>query len=91
MPLLGAPSPETMIPRTGAGGYVNQYTMGWDLFVPKPLGWTPLFNSAPDNGNDADFYVDDTGRLGIGALGYSPADALKAGQWHRVIFALVTA
>lgn len=71
----------------GAEAYVNQYSMGWDVFVPAPIGWTPLFNSAPDNGNDADFYVDDTGRLGIGALGYSPADSIKAGQWHRVIFA----
>lgn len=71
----------------GSGDYVNQYSMGWDLFIPAPLNWTPLFNTDPANGNDADFYADDLGKLGIGALGYSPADAVKAGQWHRVIFA----
>ncbi len=70
----------------GGGGYLNRYTMIWDILIPSPLNWTPLFNSAPGNGNDADFYVTDTGSLGIGALGYSAAGAMAADRWHRVAF-----
>ena len=70
----------------GGGSYINRYTMIWDILVPSPLNWTPLFNSNPGNGNDADFYITDTGTLGIGALGYSPADSFQADRWHRVAF-----
>ena len=52
----------------GGGGYVNQYTMLWDVLLPGSLNWMPFFNTAPGNGNDADFYVPDAGALGIGVL-----------------------
>lgn len=69
----------------GGGSYLNQYSMVWDIHAPT-INWLPFFNSDPANGNDADFYVSDTGALGIGALGYSPAGGIQAGQWHRVAF-----
>lgn len=69
----------------GGGGYLNQYSMVWDIHAPS-INWLPFFNSDPSNGNDADFYVSDTGALGIGALGYSPAGGIQAGQWYRVAF-----
>lgn len=70
----------------GGGAYLNQYTMVWDVLIPGNLYWTPLFNTNPDNGNDADFYVTDTGALGIGDLQYSPAGAIQADQWYRIGF-----
>jgi hypothetical protein len=33
------------------------------------LNWTALMNTAPDQSNDADFYVADDGTIGIGGLG----------------------
>ena len=63
-------------PNSG-GDYLNEYTMIWDVLVPDTTGWTPLFNSDPENSNDADFYITDTGALGIGALGYSPAGTIE--------------
>jgi endonuclease/exonuclease/phosphatase family metal-dependent hydrolase len=71
----------------GGGIYLNQYTLILDLLIPAPLGWVALFNTNPQNANDADFYIDPSGRLGIGAIGYSAAGAVVAGRWHRVAFA----
>ena len=70
----------------GGGIYINQFTMIFDLLIPAPLGWTPLFNTNPQNANDADFYVDANGRVGIGAIGFSANGAVTANVWHRIAF-----
>lgn len=70
----------------GGGAYLNNYSLVWDVLIPGDVNWTPFFNSNPDNGNDADFYVADDGSLGIGDLGYSPAGTIQAGQWYRIAF-----
>jgi hypothetical protein len=70
----------------GGGGYINRFTFIFDLFIPSPLNWTPLFNTNPQNANDADWYVDPTGRLGIGELGYSSPNAVAAHNWQRLAF-----
>lgn len=76
----------TGVPGNGGGADVNDYTMIWDVYIPT-LAWTSLFNTSPSQGNDGDLFVDPTGRLGIGALGYSAAGAVTAAQWHRLALA----
>jgi hypothetical protein len=71
----------------GGGTYINQFTILFDLLIPAPMGWTALFNTNPQNANDADFYVDQNGRLGIGAIGYSAAGTIAANAWYRIAFA----
>jgi len=71
----------------GGGTYINRFTFIADVLIPGSLNWTPLFNTNPGNANDADFYVDPTGRLGIGDLGYSGAGAVAVNTWFRVAFA----
>ena len=71
----------------GGGDYINHYSMIWDVLIPEPLNWTPFFNSSASNGNDADFYVDGSGRLGIGALGYAAEGTIEAATWYRIAFA----
>jgi endonuclease/exonuclease/phosphatase family metal-dependent hydrolase len=70
----------------GGGVYLNQYTLIWDLLIPSPLGWLPLFNTNPENANDADLYIDPSGRVGTGAIGYSPEGTIRADTWHRLAF-----
>ena len=70
----------------GGGDYLNEYTMIWDVLVPDTAGWTPLFNTDPENGNDADFYINDLGAVGIGALGYSAEGTIQPNQWYRIAF-----
>ena len=71
----------------GGGIYINQFTIIFDLLIPSPLDWTALFNTNPQNVNDADWYVDPNGRLGTGAIGYAPNNTISSGAWHRIAFA----
>ncbi len=71
----------------GGGLYLNQFTVVMDIYMTSPHAWLPLFNTNTSNANDADWYVADTGALGIGALGYSAGGAVAADAWHRIIFA----
>ncbi|HXG49737.1 MAG TPA: PEP-CTERM sorting domain-containing protein, partial [Methylomirabilota bacterium] len=70
----------------GGGAYVNQYTVVLDLLSPGSINWTPLFNTEPGNGNDADFYIAPDGSLGIRALGYSAPGVIAPDTWYRVAF-----
>jgi hypothetical protein len=71
----------------GGGAYLNRYTIIMDVYFAAPYSWLPFFNTNESNGNDADFYVSPDGALGISPLGYSPAGAVTADEWHRIIFA----
>ena len=73
-------------PNSG-GSYINQFTIIQDMLVPAPLNWTALFNTNPQNANDADFYINDVGAVGIGALGYSASGVIAANTWYRIAFA----
>lgn len=70
----------------GGGAYINQYTILMDVFSPGAAGWQALMNTDTTNGsgNDADWYISNTGQLGIGALGYSSAGTFTQNAWHRI-------
>ena len=68
----------------GGGAYINQYTLLMDIYSPGTAGWQALMNTDTGNGNDADFYISNTGQLGIGALGYSGAGTFTQDAWHRI-------
>ncbi len=71
----------------GGGGYVNQYSIVFDLYSPGTPNWQALFNTDPDNTNDADWYIAPDNSLGISDLGYSVAGAVSQDAWHRLTFA----
>jgi endonuclease/exonuclease/phosphatase family metal-dependent hydrolase len=71
----------------GGGAYINQYTLIFDVLLPGSVNWVPFFNTNPANANDADFYVNPAGALGISALGYSANGLITANTWFRVAFA----
>jgi hypothetical protein len=70
----------------GGGSYVNQYSLVLDLYSPGAADWQALFNTDPENNNDADFYIAPDGRLGIGDLGYAPAGTIAQDTWYRIGF-----
>ena len=72
-------------PNSG-GSYINQFTIIQDILIPPPLNWTALFNTNPQNANDADFYVNNVGALGIGGMGYSTNGTIAANTWYRIAF-----
>lgn len=73
----------------GGGSYVNNYTVLFDVYIPSPWPMdymVPFFNTNPDNGNDADFYLYGDGEIGIGGGGYSAPGTLVPNTWYRVAF-----
>jgi len=69
----------------GGGAYINQYTFVADILVPHDFNWTPFFNTDPQNGNDADFYIAPDASIGIGSI-YSNGGALVLNTWSRIAF-----
>jgi hypothetical protein len=70
----------------GGGVYINQFTLIFDVLIPAPLGRTALFNTNPQNANDADFYVETNGRVGTSGIGYSAPGVVASNAWHRIAF-----
>jgi hypothetical protein len=69
----------------GSPGFVNNYSLMFDICLPS-VNWTALFNTNDVHGNDADWYIAPDGSLGIGQLGYSPANTIVANTWYRLAF-----
>ena len=65
----------------GGGGYLNQYTLIMDVMFPARTGFTSLLQTNCCNVNDGDWFINETGGLGIlGIYGGSVPD----GEWHRL-------
>jgi hypothetical protein len=71
----------------GGGSYINQFTMIFDVLIPGEVNWFAFFNTNPANANDADFYLNSSGALGISAIGYSASGIIAANTWQRIAFA----
>jgi hypothetical protein len=71
----------------GGGAYVNEYTIGMDIYLPAPGEWRSLLQTAnTPTKNDADMWVSSAGEVGLGAS-YSAAGAIPTGTWCRVVMA----
>ncbi len=70
------------LPANGGGVYVNQYTLIMDVMFPsRPTGWAALLQTNPGNANDADWFINPSGGLGIsGVYGGTIAN----GTWNRI-------
>jgi len=76
-------------PNVGSSARINRYTLVMDVLVPSPWLQTylvPFFNTGPYNLDDADFYLDNTGRIGIGGGGYSVTNTVAPDTWYRIAF-----
>jgi hypothetical protein len=67
----------------GGGQGVNEYTILFDFRIPQ-TGWHCFLQTAPNNDDDGDLFTNGSGKIGVGATGYS-ADAVPAGEWHRLV------
>jgi hypothetical protein len=71
----------------GGGVAINEYTLAWDILFPSITtgGYTALYQTtSPDNSDDAELFIKDTG--GIGISGNYPTDVAvyTANEWHRI-------
>ncbi|GAA5496281.1 hypothetical protein Rhal01_02464 [Rubritalea halochordaticola] len=71
----------------GGGSYTNEYTLVFDVSYPASSenSWMSFFQTAPNNGNDADCFVRGSqGTIGVSGTGYS-GWVLPKETWARII------
>jgi len=66
----------------GGGGYVNAYTMIFDLKA-TDADWLPIYNTGDNNYNAAELWVGADGSVGSGA--YSDPGAVPLETWVRLV------
>jgi hypothetical protein len=77
----------------GDGAKVNEWTLLIDFSYPSsslsdpPNGYNDLFQTDPTNASDADWTINSSGAIGIGAVGYSSAFNYRtqANTWYRMV------
>ncbi len=77
----------------GGGSKVNEWTLLIDFSYPQssrsdpPSGYNDLFQTDPTNTDDADWTINSSGAIGIGAVGYSSAYGYttNADTWYRLV------
>jgi hypothetical protein len=77
----------------GGGAKVNEWTLLIDFWYPSkslsdpPNGYNDLFQTDPTNTDDADWTINSSGAIGIGAVGYSGAFdfTTQANTWYRMV------
>lgn len=67
----------------GGGSKVNSYTIVMDIKIPVLGQWYAFYQTEPANTQDADWFINPSGNIGVGATGYTPS-TLKPGDWYRV-------
>ena len=71
------------ISANGGGSEVNQYTIIMDIKIPQSSKWYALYQTNSSNSNDADWFINSDGHMGVGDVGYSSNVIIK-NQWYRV-------
>ena len=77
----------------GGGAKVNEWTLLIDFSFPPsslsdpPSGYNDLFQTNPTDADDADWTINSSGAIGIGAVGYSSTRGYttKGNTWYRMI------
>ncbi len=69
----------------GGGSRVNTYTIMFDIKIPNTGSWYSLLQTgASANADDGDLFINTSGKVGIGAIGYS-SKSLTPEQWTRIV------
>ncbi|MEN6425589.1 MAG: discoidin domain-containing protein [Phycisphaerales bacterium] len=77
----------------GGGAKVNEWTLLIDFSYPPssrsdpPNGYNDLFQTNPTDADDADWTINSSGAIGIGAVGYSSASGYttQGDTWYRMV------
>lgn len=75
-----------MVPKASET-YVNEYSIQYDFKVPAKGIWHSFFQTAKDNSNDGDFFINTSGNIGVAAVGYSSYDVVP-NEWYRLVISV---
>jgi len=62
---------------------VNEYSLVFDVKIPKTSKWYSLFQTDLTNKKDGDCFIKPNGNIGSSKTNYAPT-ALKANEWYRI-------
>lgn len=71
-------------PNGGSATYINEYTYVADVKLPSLGSWYSFFQTNNTNTNDGEVFINPSGNMGVGAVGYTSTAAVTANTWHRV-------
>ncbi|MFZ5942405.1 MAG: T9SS type A sorting domain-containing protein [Bacteroidota bacterium] len=63
---------------------VNEYTLQIDFMVPVLDGFNAIFQTTPDNSDDAEFFINGDSKLGAWRFGYTE-NVVEANTWYRMV------
>jgi hypothetical protein len=66
------------------GSRVNSYTVMFDFKVSETGRYYSFIQTTPGNNDDAEFFINRNGQIGIGGPGYSEY-TVTPGEWHRLV------
>jgi hypothetical protein len=71
----------------GGGSFVNEFTLMFDFRVEQLNKWYTLFQTAMENNNDGDCFIDKEGNIGTGSTGYTDY-AVIPNEWYRLVISV---
>jgi len=69
------------------GNFVNEYSLQIDFMIPSYSNWHCFFQTNPANNNDGDCFINTSGKIGVGATGYSYY-SLRPNEWYRLVISV---
>jgi len=76
-----------LIAPNGGGAKVNEYTLQFDFKISENNVWHSYFQTAKLNNDDGDFFINQSGNIGVAAVGYSNYSVIP-NQWYRLIISV---
>ncbi|MBW2004576.1 MAG: T9SS type A sorting domain-containing protein [Deltaproteobacteria bacterium] len=62
----------------------NRYTIAMDVRIAASGQYHALFQTNPQNIDDADLFIDPDGKIGSGTIGWTDSSIVKPGEWYRL-------
>ncbi len=75
------------IASNGGGSFVNEFTLMFDFRVEQLNKWYTFFQTAAENNNDGDCFIDKVGNIGVGLTGYTSYAVIPA-EWYRLVISV---
>ncbi|MEN8192055.1 MAG: metallophosphoesterase [Bacteroidota bacterium] len=68
----------------GGGSEVNKYSIVMDIKIPQQQIWYAFYQTNSANENDADWFINGDGHMGVGDVGYYTSQVFVKEEWYRV-------
>jgi hypothetical protein len=72
------------IAANGGGSLVNEYSLQFDILMPEASMWHAIYQTATDNSEDAEMFINTDNLIGAWRFGYS-TNSLEANTWYRLV------